>query len=167
MDIDLTITYPADPDRVMAALTDPEYTRSARLHGTGVDPAGIDVDVREEGERTVVETSGPVPADLVPGAARRFVPEGMRLTLTETWGAPASDGAREGTLELHAGTLPVTLRGTQRLVPVAAGTERRVDAALKVSIPLVGGAAERQAAGRVDTVVRAEEAAARRWLDAS
>lgn len=166
-----TVTYPADVDRVLAMLQDPEYTRTARVEAAAARAGeaariALDVESAEEDGRTGVRVHAPVPADALPAAARSIAPASLAVTAFDLWEAAgrAPGAPVEGVLRAEVRGVPATLHATQHLVPVSGGTERRVEGELKVAIPFLGAAIERAAAAQVQQVLDAEESAAAHWL---
>lgn len=172
MRLTTTVTYPGDVDSVLAMLLDPEFTRSARTTaaagalGASSTPLALDVEVLEDSGATELVVTAPVPAHLLPSAARAFAGAGLSVRAVDRWetagrepGAPVT-----GALTMTVAGAPARLVATQQLVPTDAGTERRVTGELKVSVPFVGPTIERAAMGQIDEVLRGEQDAAARWL---
>lgn len=163
MHVSESLHYPADPQRVAAMLADPRFV-AAKF--TPFLPAGTpppQVGVERDGEAFTVRTSVPVPAGLVPDAARALVPADLTLDTTETW-APAGDGSWRGTLTATLGTLPATVDLDQALRPVDGGTERTAEGEVSVRIPFLGAKLEAAAAGYLDDMAAAEHRAGLDYL---
>ena len=74
----ISMTYPADPQRVAAMLSDPAY-QQGRIDRFGLEDAGVDVAARGKGFVSTI--SGSVPPSLLPAAAKRFVRSTLSFTL--------------------------------------------------------------------------------------
>lgn len=83
-----------------------------------------------------------------PGFLERFLPQDGRVLQTDDWG-PASDGVRRGTWKVEIPGAPARLGGTLLLEPTVTGSRYTIQGEAKVSIPLVGGKAEKYIAGMV------------------
>ncbi|MBE6481745.1 MAG: DUF2505 domain-containing protein [Actinomyces ruminicola] len=159
----VTITYPASPARVAAMLADPAYQRS-RFERFSLEDASIDVAVRGRG--FVATVSGSVPPSRLPAAAARFVRSAVSFGLTESWGEPAADGARAGSLDATAKGAPVKAGATMSMRPGADGdsTQVTIDLELSVSVPLVGRSVEEKVLAQTGRVVADEERRGAAWL---
>lgn len=80
--------------------------------------------------------------DGVPGFLTAFLPADGRVTQTDSWGA-ASGGVRVGTWQADIPGAPAKVSGTMRLEPAAEGCCYVIEGAVQVSIPLLGGKAEK------------------------
>lgn len=161
----VTITYPAGPDRVAAMLADPAYQRG-RIERFQLEDARVDVATRGRG--FVATISGAVPPGRLPAAAARFVRSAVSFGLTESWGEPADDGSRTGSLDLAVKGAPVRAGATTSMRPHAGGESTRVvvDLELSVSVPLVGRSLEERALAQAARVVADEERRGASWLSA-
>ncbi|WP_128774084.1 DUF2505 domain-containing protein [Actinomyces oricola] len=156
-----TLTYPADPARVAAMLANTGYQheRVARL---ALEDASVDVEARGQG--FVVTFSGLVPPSRLPAAASRFVRSAVRVLVTESWGEPAADGARSGSLEIAVKGAPVRAGATTSLRPEGETTRVDLDLDLRVHVPLVGPSLEERALGMLGQALADEERRATAWL---
>ena len=93
----ISMTYPADPQRVATMLSDSDYQRG-RIDRFGLEDATVDVAARGQG--FVATIAGSVPPSRLPAAAKRFVRSTISFTLAESWGEPADDGARTGDIDI-------------------------------------------------------------------
>jgi hypothetical protein len=92
------------------------------------------------GLRLVVSRQLP---DGVPGFLQRFLPADGRVVETFDWAPAAGDGTRRGTWKADIPGAPAQLGGTMRLEPTAGGSRYTIEGEVKVSVPLIGGRAER------------------------
>lgn len=160
----LTITYPAAPNRVAAMLADPEYQRG-RLERVRLRDA--DVDVAQRGRGFVVTVTGSVPAQMLPAATARFIRSAVSFTLLESWGEPAADGARSGSIDTTVKGAPVSASARTTMSPASQGSTAVVlDLDVKVSVPLVGRSIEEKALAQVGRIVADEERRGAAWLAA-
>ena len=159
----VTVSYPADAERTAAMLASPEFQRG-RIEGRGLSDVSVDVAPRGRGHVTTLR--GAVPVDRLPAAAARFVRGAVAFEVLESWGEPADDGSRTGSLEVTVKGAPVRAAGTLHLVPEGAATTQDVDLDFSVNVPLVGRRIEQKALGYVNRVLRDEETRAAAWLAA-
>ncbi|MEJ5946170.1 DUF2505 domain-containing protein [Pseudokineococcus basanitobsidens] len=157
------ISYPAGAAAVGRMLAETSFV-DARDAATHPVSHRSEVEGSADGAFTVRSTRT-MPTDDVPSAARRFVGETLELRQTDTWSAPAADGARDGTMTIEVGGAPVVLRAELRLRPDGEGAcTETMDGDLRASVPLVGGALERAAEPAVRAAIRSEERVGRAWL---
>ena len=161
----VTITYPAGTGRTAAMLASPGFQRG-RIEGRGLVDVSVDVAPRGRGHVTTLR--GAVPADRLPSAAARFVRGTVTFEVVESWGEPAEDGSRTGSLDVTVKGAPVRASGALSLAPGGEdGTATEtVDLDFSVNVPLVGRKIEEKAVGYVDRVLRDEETRAAAWLAA-
>ena len=164
MRVTADIQYPASPDDVYAMLTDKAF-QDRKLERTGA--LSWTVEIRPEGAGTVVTSTRALPTDQVPDAFRAFVGSQITLTQTETWGAPAADGSRDGTLVVQIGGAPVRFDARLHLAPSATGTLESIEGDLKASVPFLGGKIEKGAEPAVRAAIEAEERIGLEWLASS
>jgi hypothetical protein len=79
----------------------------------------------------------------VPGYLERFLPRDGRIVQTDEWEPERADGSRHGTWGVDLAGAPGRAGGTLLLAPAADGCTYTVEGEVAVSIPLVGGKAER------------------------
>ena len=79
----------------------------------------------------------------VPGFLQRFLPPDNRVLQSDDWGPERPDGSRHGTWTADIPGAPASVGGTVRLVPAVGGCTYVVEGAVSVSVPLVGGKAEK------------------------
>ena len=158
----ISMTYPADPQRVATMLSDSDYQRG-RIDRFGLEDATVDVAPRGQG--FVATIAGAVPPSRLPAAATRFGRSTISLTLAESCGGPADDGARTGDIDITPKGAPVNAGATtaMRLAGENA-TEVTIEVDLNVSVPLVGHKIEEKAMSMTDRAVADEEARAAAWL---
>jgi hypothetical protein len=124
-----------------------------------------DVQVTDAPSGATVKTKRKLPTVGFPSLLRKFVPSGVTSTETIIWGPAQADGARTARLSVDFHGAPASMKGTIRVVPdgVAASTVV-VDAEFKAHVPLVGGRVEGFAAPIIMSVIDAEEATAKAWV---
>lgn len=163
VDVDVTATFPADPETVFAMLCDPEYvaTKAKAMFAMSYD---VDVSAADDGG-AVIALTRVLPAK-VPDAVRRIVGETITVQQTDTWSASKPDDSREATLEATIERAPSTIRGGMHLTPLPdGGTELRVRATIKGNVPFVGKKIEEAAADLIGKAARKEEQVGREWLE--
>ena len=77
-----------------------------------------------------------------PGFLAKLLPDGP-VVQTEDWGPAGSDGGRSGTWQVELPGAPARLGGLLRIEAVGDVTRYRREGLATVSVPLVGGKAER------------------------
>ena len=127
-------------EHVFATLTSAEWvaTKAARFRD------GSLVKVREDrpGGGVILAVSRELPGG-VPGFLERFLPADGRVVETFDWAAAGDDGTRSGSWKADIPGAPARLGGTMRLEPTSAGSRYTIEGDVKVSVPLIGGKAER------------------------
>ena len=81
--------------------------------------------------------------DGAPGYLARLLPKDGRVVQTDDWGPADGDGVRSGTWQVELPGAPARLGGSLRVEPVGRVTRYLRDGEVTVSVPLVGGKAER------------------------
>lgn len=154
MDISSTVEFAADPDRVYAMMTDPDYLELVCRASEASDS-----DVSVTGART--KTSRTLRA---PASAAKFT--GPHLTVVEevTWGSDEGDGTRTGTVKMTVPGQPVTMNGTMIISPGGPGSVVELKGRLKVAIPLLGRKFEESAAPAVMAGFRTHRKVGASWL---
>ncbi len=162
MPVTHTASYPADPDRVLAVLTEEAFLREYAA-GLGTEVTALDVVRDTTGVRTTVRlltsTRG------IPTIFQRFV--GGQLTVVDqrTW-RPDGDGGHRG--ELTVGTeimgREAVVRGQTVLTASGVSTTATTTAEASVDAPLVGRQAEAAVRELAEIVLRRESEAVLRRL---
>lgn len=154
MEISQRQEFPAPPQQVIAMLTDEAY-----LKQVAEETHARDYTVSVDGMHTTTSRSFDTPS-----AATKFA--GPTITIVEdvTWGAASGDGSRDGTLDLTAPGLPVTMNGRAHLAPGGAGTIVTYDGEFRINIPFIGKKLEQQAAPAATEALAAQERVGKRWL---
>jgi hypothetical protein len=163
VDVDLEYEYDASPGRVFSMLSDEDYLRERFEATSAVEYEVVLCKPTAEGGFSIV-TTRTVEAE-IPGFARKFFKPTTKMTQTEEW-QPASGDAREGTWRIEPQGVPVSVStfGTTRLEAVHERSVHRIDAVIKVSVPLVGGKLERFIFDQAKGILDAEHAFGREWL---
>jgi hypothetical protein len=156
MKVSSTHTYAAPPDEVLTMLTDPDVL-TAKYESLGHRDVRITEHEVDDGAVTVASKRS-VPMD-VPGFAKRFLSPMNTVEQRDEWDAPAKDGSCDGTWQVDAAGVPVTVGGTLRITP---GTKKRttqveITAEVRSSIPIVGGKLASFIGGDVERTIAAEE----------
>lgn len=161
MDLHRDSFYDADPYAVFGMLTDREFldrravaTKAIRHH----------VEVSNDAAGTTTRTRRTLETDAIPEALRKLVGPTIDIDEVITWGAPEPDGGRTGRVEVDVAKVPVSGRGTMRLVAEGGRTRQAVELEIKASIPLVGRKVEEAAAPAVVAALEVEEQLGGQWL---
>ena len=137
--VDTSFETSAGVEELFAALTSDAFVerRAQRLH----DGAAV---VRREPRPDgglLLSVARRLPAG-APGFLAKLLPDGP-VVQTDDWGPPGPDGTRSGTWRVELPGAPARLGGLLHVEPIGGGTRVRRDGSVTVSVPLVGGKAER------------------------
>jgi hypothetical protein len=147
-----TTTSGASVQQVFDLLTSPGWVQTkAERFGDGAELR--EHEVRDDGS-VHLQVSRRLPEG-VPGPLQRFLPSDGRVTETFDWAAPSGEG-RTGTWRADIAGAPARLGGTMRLEPHGDGSEYELVGEVKVSVPIVGGKAERFIADMVELLAQKE-----------
>lgn len=144
----------ATPEEVYAVITDPGF-QEEKCAATS-EGGAHEVRVTESGGGHLVHTSRQLPATGLPDVARSFVGDTLTVVEDYAWGAPAADGSRQATVDMHVKGAPLTMKGTLRLEPDGAGSAQVLDAELKANVPFLGGSIEKSASGPISSAIELE-----------
>ncbi|MGY1691885.1 DUF2505 domain-containing protein [Geodermatophilus sp. SYSU D01105] len=162
MPIDHVATYPADPDDVLAVLTDESFLRDyARALGARLED--VDTATDDGGPRTTVRLLAPTAG--IPAVFTRFVGREVPVVDRRVW-TTDGDSGHHGVLHVSAEVFGRTavVRGERRLSPVAGGTRSTVTGEAEVDAPLIGRQVEAAVRELALVVLRREDEVLRRWL---
>ncbi|MEL4506061.1 DUF2505 domain-containing protein [Luteococcus sp. H138] len=154
MEISSRLDFEADPKTTYLMLTDKGWLEQLVSRSEATSHS-IDI----AGQTTRVEMTLPAPGEMA-----RFVGSALKLNQVVTWGDPAADDSREGSLTIEVPGMPVKMDGTARLYPGGKGTIVDYQGELKVSIPLMGKKIEQQAAPYVKDAIDAQQEVGDEWL---
>jgi uncharacterized protein DUF2505 len=146
--IDASTTYAADPDRVLAVLTDETFLREV---AQALEAQVREVSSRADGAGTTTHVQLAAPTTGIPPVFARFVGASVPVSETTTWTSDG-DGGYRGTLDLRAEIMgrEAVVTCERRLSPGAdGGTRATVTGEARVDAPFVG----RQAEGAVRDLV--------------
>ena len=131
---------PADVETAFAAISGEGWAqRKAEVLRDG--STVVRREVRPDGGVLLV-VSRELP-DGVPGYLERFLPADGRVVQSDDWGPARPDGSRSGTWRAELAGAPAEIGGTMRLEPSAAGCAWSIAGTVRVSVPLIGGKAEK------------------------
>jgi hypothetical protein len=152
--IDVSETYAADPDAVLAVLTEEVFLREwAAALGARVQE--IEVTATGSGPRTTVRLLSPTAG--IPPLFARFVGKDVSVLHRQTW-TPDGDGGHRADLDVQTEIFgrSARVRGTRRLATAPEGTRSTVTGDAKVDAPLIGRQAEAAVRELVGVVLRRE-----------
>ena len=153
MDISTHFTVRGDAEAVAELLLSEELAE-ARMKSLEVD----DYSHKREGDMAVTDCR--VGADKLPDVARRFVKDGIRLTIKARKNGTRVDYA----CDTHG--LPAQISLTETVSDEGDGLARvDVDGKLKVKVPLVGAKLEKKAAGYIRPVLEKDAKIIEKLLD--
>ncbi|MDI9587755.1 MAG: DUF2505 domain-containing protein [Gleimia sp.] len=163
MEFHATAKYPAPLDEVLKMLTSEEFQR-VRLADLPVKIKSVQInDGPKKSEVTVTTEIHAKPADLnLPSMADKFIPrQGLTVAMTETWNIDSA----QSVLTFDTGGLPVKVSANSKLIDEGDAVTRNVEGTVTVSVPIVGRKLEQRAVAEMGEIVRAEESAARKYLE--
>jgi hypothetical protein len=153
MRITETLEFTAPPEAVFDATVDTAF-QEAVCEATSL--GDYTVDIRTEGDRTIVATQRHLPSDDLPSFARSFVGDHFVIQETQDWGPADADGTRVCDLRLHIAGTPLTLTGTITMRAGGPGTIETIDADLRANIPFLGGRIEQAASEPIRAAIEIE-----------
>lgn len=143
------LEYDATAAEVFAMLANPEF-REEVCRAIGV--LSVDVDIKpREGEGMEVTLTQVQPTSGIPSFAKKFVGETTTVVQHEVW-----TSARHADITVTIPGKPGEMTGTADLSEAAGRTTERVEMAVKVRIPVVGGKIEELIAGLLGKALDAE-----------
>jgi hypothetical protein len=152
-----TLTYPGTTvDAVYAVLADPAFRKAVGDYQRVTDFA-CSITPTESGMAVRLEQAHGT--DRIPSFAQRLVGGEIRFVQEESWAS--SSGA-----DIHV-TIPGKpgeMTGSTTLTQTGDDVVQRIDLAVKVSIPLVGGKVEDLVAGFIGKAFDAEHKVGLKWL---
>lgn len=160
MEMHSELRYDAAPATVFAMLTDEDYIARKTMAANAVR---YDISVQRSGDEAVISLTRVMPPD-VPDFVRKFVGETIDIKQTDSWGAAAADGSRQGQIDLEMAGAPVTCKGSMSLKPDGSGTRITIDATLKAAVPLFGGRIEDAVHQGLMEVAKIEQRVGDEWL---
>ena len=137
---DVTAEASVGTHDVTAAFAQESYWL-ARL-AFGDDATTLDSLEVDPGRSIVVRTTQDLRRSMLPPSLGRMLPGNAAITKTESWRTPL-DGTSHGEFSIVARGVPSAGSGTMLLQPMSAGSQLRVQGAVHVRIPVVGGQVER------------------------
>ncbi|UYM03425.1 DUF2505 domain-containing protein [Solicola gregarius] len=156
MKVNHELRYDAKPAAVYTMLTDPSFRERVCDRSRAID-WNVDVVETSGGTQVTVERSHAAPN--LPGFARKFVGDSIRIAQVETWSNETT-----ATLQLTIPGKPGRLVGTSELTTDGDGTLQTISGTLKVGVPLIGGKLEELVDGFLRKALRAEQRVGADWL---
>lgn len=160
MHVEMTYTYPADIDAVVAMLKDPEFRRDRM--GAHVEFGALTY--HTEGDDVVVISEMTPAEHAVPDFARKIVSKGARVFVTERVAQVSASSARV-VMTVSAKGIPVSAELTINLEAAGNSTTATAAGNFGVNVPLVGRAIESKVAPQLDRFGVYESRAALKYLD--
>jgi Protein of unknown function (DUF2505) len=152
-----TLTYPATTVHdVFAMLADPAYRKAVADYQRVVD---FDCQISMNGDGMDARLEQAHGTDRIPGFAQKLVGAEIRFVQQETWASPSSADIR-----VTIPGKPGDMTGTQTLTQSGDDVVERIDLAVRVSMPLVGGKIEELVAGFLGKAFDAENKVGVKWL---
>jgi hypothetical protein len=152
-----TLTYPGTTVHdVFAMFGDPAYRKAVSDYQHVVD---FDCRISMNGEGMDVQLEQAHGTDRIPAFAQRLVGHEIRFLQREVWESPSS-------ADIHVSIpgKPGDMTGSETLSQAGDDVVQRVDLAVRVSIPLVGGKVEDLVAGFIGKAFDAENKVGVKWL---
>jgi hypothetical protein len=152
-----TLTYPGTTVHdVFAMFGDPAYRKAVSDYQRVVD---FDCRISMNGEGMDVQLEQAYGTDRIPGFAQKLVGHEIRFLQTETWASPES-----ADIHVTIPGKPGDMTGTEHLTQSGDDVVQRIELAVKVSMPLVGGKVEDLIAGFIGKAFDAENKVGVKWL---
>ena len=152
-----TLIYPSSRvDDAFAMFGDPAY-RKAVADYQGVIDFDCQISMKGEGMQARLEQAHAI--DRIPGFAQKLVGHEMRFVQQETWSSPSS-----ADIHVTIPGKPGDMTGTLTLTQSGDDVVERIDLAVRVSMPLVGGKVEDLIAGFIGKAFDAENTVGVKWL---
>lgn len=163
MRVNETLHLPLSPDAVSRMYTDPQYpplrAAALRAHDVTASVTGSPESAFSVSSTLKLPTAG------IPDLVRKVVGEMVTVREVQDWSAPAADGSRTGTIELHVEGTPASMTGDLRLA--AAGEDAStvtIDGELQAKVPLLGKKIEQAAVPYVKKVLAKEQSSATAYV---
>ena len=134
LDIDLDHTI----EQVYGLLTDPEFIEKRSL---ALGDLSCECQAKDEGDTKIVTSTRTVKRDL-PGFLSKIFPSEQEVKMVERWTSDG-DGGWNCKQEVAMTGQPVSIKSDLELFPTGSGCCLRFKAKAKVSVPLIGGKAEK------------------------
>jgi hypothetical protein len=152
-----TLTYPATTVHdVFAMFGDPAYRKAVADYQRVVD---FDCRISMNGEGMDVQLEQAHGTDRIPGFAQKLVGHEIRFLQQETWESPSF-----ADINVNIPGKPGDMTGTESLTQSGDDVVQRIDLAVKVSMPIVGGKVEDLIAGFIGKAFDAENKVGVKWL---
>ena len=150
------LTYDAPLTDVVEMLMEPAF-RERVCDAQGALRKSVTVGQAGAGMQVVIDMV--LPANGIPGFAKKFVGDEINLVQTEQW----SD-IENGAVDVTIPGKPGQMKGTMTIRESGGTTTETVDMEIRVSIPLVGGKIESLIADLLRKALRAENKVGRQYL---
>jgi hypothetical protein len=152
-----TLAYPGAtvPD-VFAMFADPAYRKAVADYQGVVD---FDCSISMDGDGMDVRLEQAHSTDRFPGFAQKLVGNEIRFVQQEAWASTSS-----ADIHVTIPGKPGDVTGTVTLTPSGGDVVQRIDLAVKVSMPIVGGKVEDLIAEFVGKAFAAEHTVGTKWL---
>jgi Protein of unknown function (DUF2505) len=152
-----TLTYPAATVHdVFSMFGDPAYRKAVADYQRVVD---FDCQISMDGDGMDARLEQAHGTDRIPAFAQKLVGPEIRFVQRETWTSPSS-----ADIHVTIPGKPGDMTGTQTLAQSGDDVVERIDLAVKVSMPLVGGKIEELVAGFIGKAFDAEHKVGVKWL---
>ena len=152
-----TLTYPGTTvDDVYAMLADPAYRKAVGDY-QGVTDFSCEIAPSSGGMKVRLEQAHGT--DRIPSFAQRLVGHEIRFVQEESWSSPSG-----ADIHVTIPGKPGDMTGSTSLTQSGDDVTQRLDLAVKVNIPLVGGKVEDLIAGFVTKAFDAENEVGLKWL---
>ena len=144
---------------------DPEF-QQRKCENTGALSWTVDVQAGDPSAHAdaVVTTTRDMATSDFPDFVKSMVGARLKITEVDRWGAPAADGARDGTIAVTVDGVPLRFTGNLHLEATPEGARVTIDGDLKAGVPFLGARIEQAAAPAITAAVRAEQRTALDWL---
>lgn len=162
MEFKESFQYPTDINRTWEMLSDPEYAAD-RAEVLKMTNPSVDSDDHERSIKR--STTGGVPQDMLPAAAKRFISPSAKVVIKEEWKRVDNDRIH-GHLEVSAQGVPAGLHADVEIKAKGDVSDAKMHGEVKVNIPLLGKRLEKEAVQFAPVLAQGEVDNAKKWVAA-
>lgn len=123
-----------------AASRDVAEALAAKAKGTLIDHS-----VTGDADSPTVTMTVGVPAEQLPAAVKKFIKNGLNVTITENWSHASGGDAAQAELTARVSGVPVAFAGTEKLTTENNSTTMGITGEVTSSIPFLGPKIAQQA----------------------
>lgn len=149
------LTYDADPNAVLAMVTDPAFWDKVAVATEAISSVAT-AEADGGATRVVVDTEQPVKG--VPSFAKKFAGDSTRAITTQVWSGTTAS------YSVDTPGKPTSINGTAAVTAQGSGSVLTYDLEVKASVPLIGGKLEKLVVDLTTEGFDKEQAVGAAWL---